>query len=232
MRARGNPIIPDKLDRFIFFPNNKVCQQSIVRVALVDRVMVRKNDEDLWNQKISAIDADYFARVFSFTVVRNPYDRVLSAFVYLQRTGKIDQSITFPQFCTDILSVQGTSIDPHFEPQSDGLFCEGKLIPKFVGRFESIQSDWHKIAEAIDGPKSLPHINATIRRKHYEAYYDHAAREVVEEIYADDIENFDYQFEMVSQRRKFWDFEKLGRTMLYRFKRHFSKADNLGKVSL
>ncbi|MEZ4485270.1 MAG: sulfotransferase family 2 domain-containing protein [Syntrophotaleaceae bacterium] len=203
IQNRKNPVILDRLERFIFFPNNKVCQRSITREALADRVLVRKHDQVAWEQKFSTVDEEYFSRVFTFTIVRNPYDRAVSAFAYLQKTGKIDKRYTFKDFCAEVLSEKGIAFDPHFDPQSDGLFCDGKLIPQFLARFESIQEDWSTIAAAIDGPLSLPHINKSKRRKTYSDYYDHAARELITDLYRDDLANFDYQFEQ-RKKRFFW----------------------------
>jgi chondroitin 4-sulfotransferase 11 len=198
--SRKNSIILDKEDRFIFFPNNKVCQRSITRGALVDRVIVHKHDPAAWGKKFSAIDADYFSRVFTFTIVRNPYDRAVSAFSYLQKTGKIEKRYSFKRFCSNVLKEKGIAFDPHFDPQSDGLFRDGELIPQFLARFESIQEDWQTIAQAIDGPPALPHVNKSKRRKTYSDYYDNAARELITELYREDLDNFGYQFEYRKKR--------------------------------
>ena len=123
------------------------------------------------------------------------YDRAVSAFAYLQGIGIIDPKIKFTSFCTDVLRQQGTPFNPHFDPQSDGLFCNGDLIPQFLARFESIRGDWIKITSAIDGPRSLPHINQSRRRRSYADYYDESAREVITNLYADDLTNFNYRFE-------------------------------------
>lgn len=201
MRARRNPVIFDSLDRFVFFPNNKVCQRSIARVAIADRAIVCKDDVSRWAKKMSEIDADYLERVFTFTVVRNPFDRAVSAFAYLQGNGTIERRMKFTTFCTEVLRRQGTSFDPHFDPQSDGLFCDGELIPEFVGRFESLEEDWAKITIAIDGPPLLAHINKSKRRVRYTDYYNDHSRQVIASLYADDLNNFDYEFE--SLKRKF-----------------------------
>lgn len=198
MQARKAPVILDKLDRFIFFPNNKVCQTSIARVVLAKRAIVRKDDETQWVKKFSEIDAEYFSCAFTFTVVRNPYDRAVSAFTYLQGIGKIDPKINFANFCANILRHQGTSFNPHFDPQSDGLFCEGRLIPEFVARFESIENDWRRIAASIDGAIELPHKNQSKRARNYSVYYDDYSHELIADLYAEDLDNFGYKFETSS----------------------------------
>ena len=202
IQNRKNPVILDKLSHFIFFPNNKVAQVSIARIALADRAIIRKDDENLWRQKFSEIDSKYFSRAFTFTVVRNPYDRAVSAFTYLKGIGKIDQRLNFSGFCSEVLQHQGTSFDPHFDPQSDGLFLNGKMIPEFAARFESLEDDWCKIAIEIEAPRTLPHANKSKRRGQYADYYDDFSRELITELYADYLRNFNYEFE--TKKRSFW----------------------------
>ena len=166
IKARRNPVIFDAQDKFIFFPNHKVAQRSITRVALANRAIVHKGDDESWTQKSEEVDVDYLARMVTFTVVRNPYDRVVSAFFFLQGVDKIDKEYEFIPFCHEVLAVQGIQeYDRHFDCQSEGMYHDGKLIPQYVARFESMQDDWKGIAKAIDGPPALPHINMSKRQK-------------------------------------------------------------------
>lgn len=205
IKNRLNPVTFDRRERFIFFPNNKVCQRSIAGKALADRVIVYKQNKAAWEKFFAKVNEEYFSRVFTFTVVRNPYDRAVSAFTYLQGSGLIDSQYSFSSFCKEILREQGTAFDPHFDPQSDGLFYEGELIPQFLARFESIGEDFKEISLAIDGPRSMPHINKSKRRKNYADYYDDAVLAIISEIYADDIRNFGYEFE--NSRKRFFLFK-------------------------
>lgn len=200
--ARRNPVIFDNQDRFIFFPNHKVCQRSITRAALADRAIVHKGDDVTWQEKSQDVDVDYLSRMFTFTVVRNPYDRVVSAFFFLQGVDKIDKEYEFIPFCNEVLAKQGFDFDRHFDCQSEGMFYNGKLIPEYLARFETLQDDWGGIASAINGPPSLPHINMSKRKKTYVDYYDKKTLDLISELYADDLTNFGYEFEH-SQKRFF-----------------------------
>ena len=66
----------------------------------------------------------------------------------------------------------------------------------FVGKFENLNSDLFAVARAIGCDAAvLPEAgNKSRGRRHYQSYYDEETRSIAEEIYRDDLENFDYQF--------------------------------------
>lgn len=191
IHARANPVILDRDDRFVFFPNSKVAQRSIARDLLADRAIVRKDDPAGWEARFDRLDDAYLARTVTFTIVRNPYDRVVSAFFYLRdRCG----GWAFNRFVVEVLGREGAAFDPHFEPQSDGLFHDGTLLVDCVGRFETLDESWREIAARIGAPPRLPHRGRSRRAASYAEYYDDAARRVVERLYRDDLEKFGYAF--------------------------------------
>jgi hypothetical protein len=192
IRARKNPVILDRLDRFVFFPNSKVAQRSIARYLLADRVIVRKDDPAAWEARFALLDDARLDRIFKFTIVRNPFDRVVSAFFYLRKKCR---GYAFDQFVVEVLGRQGAAFDPHFDPQSDGLFHDGALLVDHVGRFESIQDSWRVIAGRIGAPTPLPHEGRSKRAASYAGYFSDEARRVVERLYRDDLLNFGYSFE-------------------------------------
>lgn len=192
MRLRKNPVIFDASDRFIFFPNNKCCQKSIVRNVLKNRSIIQKFGYARWSSKFEEVTTSYVEQIFKFTVVRNPYDRAVSAFRYLQGRELIDTNYTFNGFCKDVLRKFGTDYDPHFDPQSDGLFHAGKLIPSYVAKYETIDEDWKFIADAVGCTSKLPHDNKSERSRNTVEYYDSESLSIVFQIYKDDFRNFGY----------------------------------------
>jgi hypothetical protein len=69
----------------------------------------------------------------------------------------------------------------------------------FVCRFESIEEDFAVVSDRIGLPSSeLPRVlvknrNPTSRRKYYEDF-DDTTRDLITEIYREDIETFGYEF--------------------------------------
>jgi hypothetical protein len=195
VNSRKNPVILDRDQRFIFFPNSKVCQRSIVLGPLKDRVVIQKRNPEFWTQQMRKIDAVQFEKRFRFTIVRNPYDRTVSAFRYLQGGGIIPKRYDFPTYCKEVLADIGTAADPHFNEQSNGLFKEERLLVDFVGRFESLQEDWCFIANKINASAKFIHANKSRRKADYTAYYDDESHEIVSNLYRNDLENFGYDFD-------------------------------------
>jgi len=156
----------------------------------------------------SRIPDEIWQDCFKFSFVRNPWDRLASWYLHINRhyTRPGDNPFfdylrsigdTFENF---VLYGDKTIATPWggrnlFTNQFDQLSSENQLLVDFVGRFESLESDWKRILDRVGytGEANLPHINA-IARKHYREIYTRQAREVVEEKFQKDINVFGYSF--------------------------------------
>jgi hypothetical protein len=149
-----------------------------------------------------------FDAYYKFAVVRNPYDRLVSAFFYFaQYRGEQANNIEmkkriteqyggdFSQFCEGELTSGRADLFTHLRPQTDFLLDEqGTLLVDFVGKLECIQQDFKAICDQIGIDISLPHQNRSLRRD-YSNYYTPTAQQLVAEIYRKELELFGYEFQ-------------------------------------
>jgi hypothetical protein len=134
---------------------------------------------------------------FTFTFVRNPYDRIVSAHQYLINglgNGKdIEYGRTIPKdFKKFVKNILRDSFRIHFRPIKWWI----DRSVDFIGRYENLQTDFSLVCKII-GVESiiLPRFGAWLPRAHYSSFYDQEAREIVTDIYKDDIEYYDYTYE-------------------------------------
>ena len=127
---------------------------------------------------------------FKFAFVRNPWDRVVSWYMFSKSLENPDQSrdltgIGFKEYIKKFGNIWSN------EQQDQYKFvgcCD------FIGRYENLQNDFNIICDKIKIPQQkLPRKNAT-KHKHYTEYYDDETKRIVAERFAKDIEHFNYKF--------------------------------------
>jgi len=166
-----------------------------------------KNNK-IWKQHATAdqykqLYCPNYDQYFSFTFVRNPWDRAVSDYLWIKKELKIEDSfksylLLTGDFDTPRLSypnLNRSGRGDHIIPQTDFILnSNDKQQVNFVGRFENIQQDFKNVCNKIGiTHRALPHHNKT-KRKHYTEYYDDETRQIVAEKYARDIEHFGYKF--------------------------------------
>ena len=144
---------------------------------------------------------------FSFTFVRNPFDRLVAAYnnkvIEIESPPKpmqgmgIQHGISFDQFIEIIANNNPEDFDVHIMPQSIILCTGGNLVPKFVGRMEEINLHWaylrkRMITHGIKVRKVLPHKN--LRRAEKQSLRDYyksdSTIQKVLNVYGDDLKIF------------------------------------------
>ena len=184
----------DVLGKWLVTCNSKTAQKGMMSTILHSRQITHRrgsqNYERVWEQVILPRIDD----VLMFTFVRNPWDRVVSAFHFLQQDRGKYKGNTFQEFVKRDLKESGTEVDGHFRPQAPTFMCNGGLIPNMVvGRFERLQDDWTFIADKLGVKRELPHLNESIHRPYPECYDDECV-EVVAKLYSEEIDALGYKF--------------------------------------
>ena len=199
-RAIYQPCFDQHQCLFIHVP--KSAGRSVVR-GLFDVKSVEHAPAD-WYQMV---DPEKYQRYFKFSFVRNPWDRLVSAYTYLDGGGAsssaedtlwsnfIKQFDSFDQFVCEWISPDNVMRNALFTPQTVFLKDQfGQVSMDFIGRFESLATDFATVADRLGIEASLPHLNKSNSR-HYTKYYSDRSRDIVAEVFADDIARFSYRFD-------------------------------------
>lgn len=150
-----------------------------------------------------------FCSYFKFTFVRNPWDRLFSAYSFLKSGGFNDEDRewaaenlapfdSFEQFVMKWVSVDNVQRYKHFVPQTDMLSLPGEraLSIDFVGFFENIDDDFRHVAARMNKSVTLPYLNKTSRQEaSYLREYTQPMIDIVRNVYRTDIETFGYAFD-------------------------------------
>jgi hypothetical protein len=149
---------------------------------------------------------DKYQDFFSFTFVRNPFDRLVSSFFFLKSGGHNQynhelynkymrtRSGTFKDFIMHKFNQESIDNVMHLKPQHFWAYKQNNLCIDFVGKTEAINSDLSLLYEKLGLKRlDLDTIN-TSDHKHYTEYYDEETKQIVAEKYAKDIEYFGYEF--------------------------------------
>jgi len=151
-------------------------------------------------------------KYFIFSFVRNPFDKLVSEFFW-----RIKYKLSFYPFFEIELKPSNFELflnklqevnltfkenkiiwESHLYPQTKFLFLKrknkkNKLEIDFLGRFENFSEDMKKLSSMLEIEGSPIFKNAT-EHEPYKNYYNKSSKKIVETLYADDLNNFNYIF--------------------------------------
>lgn len=150
-----------------------------------------------------------FNDFLKFTIVRNPWDRVVSAYFFLKEGGVSGEDLVFSKkhmskinsfddFVKNYLKKRRFQSFTHFIPQIEFLTIKNKIAVDYIGKFENLNKDFEFIKNEIGlkGDIHLQKNNLTKSRKskNYTQYYSEVTKNIVADIYYKDIEILNYKF--------------------------------------
>jgi chondroitin 4-sulfotransferase 11 len=182
------------LDDFIFIHINKTGGSSIenaLKIPLEHKTATEKQQqlgEKEWNKKLT------------FTVVRNPWDKVVSHYHYRVKTNQTNlrnKPIKFKEWVKlTYKNMDETYYDKPkmFMPQTSWITdSNGKIIVDEILNFENLNEDFNSVMVKLGKQIPLPHLKRS-NHINYKTYYDTETVEIVDNWFKEDINNFDYQF--------------------------------------
>ncbi len=197
LHIRPSPLRQGSNGPFIFIHINKTAGTSIGN-AIGLPIKHHRTAREV----IASIGKDKWNTAYKFTLVRNPWDKVVSHYEYRRKRNKTEVASRNIPFSEWVKKTYGQEKDlfyynnPRaFQPQVEWLKDdEGKISIDFIGKFETINEDFDQIKKAIGLKAELPHLNPT-KRAGYQSYYDDETREIVAHWFREDIEVFGYRFQ-------------------------------------
>lgn len=138
-----------------------------------------------------SIGIQKFNKLITFTIVRNPWDRVVSAYHYRIQSGRLSKEVSFEKYVNPKTKLGMV----HLPKQIDYLSYNGELVCKEILKCESIDSDFSKFVKKYSIVLKEPlKKHRSSKRKTYQSYYTDKTRKQVADWFKEDIEAFNYKF--------------------------------------
>ena len=186
----GGIIVCEK-PKFIYMKPAKTAGTSILRVGLEKRVpgiFHHKDHSEQFRRWLNQISDEELDEYFIFSVVRNPWDRLVSIAAHFQ--------IPLSEFVNNFSEyLQDYKMRMHSLPLSIYTHFDGKQFADFYCRFECLQADMNLVFDRLGLKREkLGFVNQS-KHDHYSLYYTDTEKKLVESFYQKDIEYFGYMFE-------------------------------------
>ena len=197
LQVKHSPLKQGATGSFVFVHINKTAGTSIGRaIGLPDK------DHLTAKEIISMIGRQNWDGAYKFTVVRNPWDKVVSLYEYRRKKNKTLIASRGVSFTDWVKLTHGQNQDPFyynnpksFQTQLEWLRDdEDGIAIDYVARFETLHADFEQIKTAIGCNANLPHLNAS-SRKNFKEYYTAESRDIIARWYQQDIDFFAYTFD-------------------------------------
>jgi len=145
------------------------------------------------------VTEEQFKSYFKFAFIRNPWDRIVSAYRFRGHKYRCDfKTFLFKHFPESGWTGAYTQVIPQYEFLFDS---QEQLLVDYIGRFETLQEDFYQVCCMLGIKKlQLPHITRTSQNdvpRHYSEYYDDESREFIAQFYKKDILVFNYAFDNI-----------------------------------
>ncbi|MGE0084018.1 MAG: sulfotransferase family 2 domain-containing protein [Desulfococcaceae bacterium] len=200
-----NPIYnPNKIYR-PYFDKTKTIYIHIPKVAGTS-IGTALYGEDPYHYCLSSFevkDEKKFSYYFKFSFVRNPWDRIVSSYLYAKKSylkdkyhslGFIALYENFENFVINWVNRDNVNNHYFFFPQMKYITnLKGDIGLDFLGKYENIDSDFRAICQKIGIDAVLPLLNKT-EHSHYSDYYSSKTKDIIFKVYKDDIQMLNYDF--------------------------------------
>lgn len=201
------------------FINIPKCASVSIMNALDMKLVTPPHWHCSWSDSRQVLGKEILDSYFKFSIVRNPWDRVVSAWMMFEQHDyrKQDRSYTLPEFL-EVITDQSIDYKTTYQTQQEKIAWQhtvtnirhhtlpalhpyyglvnknGNIKANFTGKQENLHEDLAKVCRSL-GLRSLQlkTINTT-RRGHYTDYFNETTMKIVTSYYKKDIDTFNYSF--------------------------------------
>jgi len=192
-----SPLRPGRLGTFAFIHINRTAGTSIGRA-----IGLPCKQHFTVREVVAQVGRADWERAYRFSIVRNPWDKVVSHYkhrVRTNQTGLGERPIPFAEW---VAATYGPDKRlPYydqpkmFQPQVEWLRDDERRIGlDFIGRFEDVSGAYRQIAGRLELTGELPHYNGT-ESTDYRTFYDDRTAETIGDWFAEDLAEFGYRFD-------------------------------------
>jgi len=190
---------------FVYLKPPRTAGTSIYRLKMAKELKletINKQDNKIkFRDWLDGLTLKKWNNYFKFSASRNPWDRMVSAFMYLRQFRLIEPKDHVREFRKFINNIdywwEIPSIKRHCMPCIKYTHWKGNQVADFIIKFENLKEDIECLFKKLNLPLGkLPHHNST-KHNHYSVYYDKKTEDTVREIYSEDIKEYGYYFQLI-----------------------------------
>jgi hypothetical protein len=144
--------------------------------------------------QVRAFDRKAWDRHFKFSFVRNPYERVVSAYFYLTRKSP-GERLPFRDFVSRLVGGSDEFLRwRSFVDTWPVYTIDDRVVVDYIGRFENLGADFDVLCDHLKLPGSHLAHSKVASKYDFRDVYDADSRKLVADFCGREIEHFGYRF--------------------------------------